>query len=60
MVVPNMLATTSGLSSRPGATSASTIPQIAPAARARIVREIRLSPCTSTTAGIITMSLVPT
>ena len=59
VVLPNMLATTSGFSSST-ATSASTMPQIAPAARARIVREMRLSPCTSTTAGIMAMSLVPT
>ena len=59
VVLPNMLATTSGFSS-PLAASASTMPQIAPAALARITREIRLSPWTSTTAGIMTMSLVPT
>ena len=36
------------------------MPQIAPAALARITWEIRLIPWTSTTAGIMTMSLVPT
>ena len=38
----------------------STIPQIAPAARVRISREIRFSPATSTMLGNMTMSLVPT
>ena len=59
VVLPNMLATTTGFWS-PAATSASTMPQMAPAARAKMIREIRLRPCTSTTAGIIAMSLVPT
>ena len=36
------------------------MPQIAPAARARIVREMRLSPATSTMLGNITMSFTPT
>src|SRR5436190_9931147 len=38
----------------------STMPQIAPAARVRISREIRLIPATSTILGNITMSFTPT
>ena len=59
VVFPNMLATMMGLSSVAGMI-VSTIPQIAPAARPRMVREMRLSPATSTMAGIITMSFTPT
>ena len=43
-----------------GGGSTSTIPQIAPAAREKITREMRLTPATSTIEGTITMSLVPT
>ena len=54
-----MLATTSGRAS-PVSIVASTIPQIAPAARAKSRREIRFSPETSTMLGNITISDVPT
>ena len=66
-----MLATMMGLSSegragvspsldRRDACPTSTIPQIAPAARVRIWREMRLRPATSTMLGNITMSFTPT
>ena len=54
-----MLATITGLSS-PATGFASTIPQMAPEARVKIWREIRLIPETSTMLGNITMSLTPT
>src|ERR1051325_6843417 len=71
VVFPNMLATTIGLSlARSSAfglyplarawARASTIPQIAPAAGAKIWREIRFRPATSTMLGNMTMSLAPT
>ena len=41
------------------ATAASTIPQIAPAARVKITRDSRFSPATSAMLGIIVMSFVP-
>ncbi|MND00379.1 hypothetical protein D3C83_189700 [compost metagenome] len=63
VVLPNMLATTSGLSDG-GAwrrnSAAATMPEIAPAAFSKTARETRLIPATSTIAGIIVMSLVPT
>ena len=49
-----------GLPPVSGGTSDSTMPQIAPAARAKTIREMRLIPATSTMDGIITTSLVPT
>ena len=58
VVLPNMEATISGLSSETSV-SAEIIPQIAPAARAKIVLERRFSPATSATLGIMVMSLVP-
>jgi hypothetical protein len=48
-----------GLSS-PGGGFASTMPQMAPAARVRIWREMRLMPATSTMLGKSTTSLTPT
>ena len=54
-----MLAATIGLESLTS-TSLSTIPQMAPAARVKMVRETGFSPETSTILGIMTMSLVPT
>ena len=59
VVLPNMLATIRGLSSA-GGTSASTMPQIAPAARAKTSRLILLTPATSTIDGTITISRTPT
>ena len=60
VVLPNMLAVTSGLSSAASCTSVSTMPEIAPAALAKILRLMRLMPATSTTEGIIDTSLIPT
>ena len=58
VVLPNIEATMSGFP--PSAfTSAIAIPQIAPAARVRMVRVRRFSPATSATLGIMVMSLVP-
>ena len=58
VVLPNMLATTSGRAeSMTG--SASTMPQMAPAARVKMTRERRLSPATSAMLGIMVMSFVP-
>ena len=59
VVLPNIEAATSGLSS-PGGTSVSSIPHTAPAARAKTSRLMRFTPDTSTIAGTITMSLTPT
>ena len=53
-----MLATTIGLSFEAGA-AISAMPEIAPAALARIGREIRLSPAMSTMLGIIVTSFMP-
>ena len=41
-------------------TSASTMPQMAPAARVKMIFEIRFKPATSTILGIMVMSLEPT
>ena len=59
VVFPNWLATITGFASLCGG-CASTIPQIAPAARDRICREMRFNPATSTMLGNITMSFTPT
>ena len=58
VVFPNIDATINGLSD---ATSilTSTIPQIAPAARVKIIFESRFNPATSVTLGIKVISLVP-
>ena len=58
VVLPNMLATTSGFAASTS-NFASTIPQIAPAAREKITRDSRFKPATSAMLGIMTMSLVP-
>jgi hypothetical protein len=58
-----MLATISGLSdagARRRASAAVTMPAMAPAAFSKMARETRLRPATSTMAGIIVMSVVPT
>ena len=59
VVTPNMVAATIGRSSA-GGIACSTIPLTAPAALARIRRESRLSPATSTTEYIIVMSFTST
>jgi len=55
--IPKLTATMVGLPDAAGG-SVSTIPQIAPAARARSNREMRFSPATSTMLGNMTMSLL--
>ena len=60
VVFPNIEAVMIGFSSGEVSGSAPTIPQIAPAARVKIIREIRLIPATSTIDGNMTISLAPT
>jgi len=62
VVLPNMLATMRGFSedAGDGEDLAVTMPPMAPPALVNMARETRLRPETSTMAGIILMSVVPT
>src|ERR1700728_2878600 len=59
VVTPNMVAAIAGWSLM-AAGSVVTMPQIAPAALLRILRETRFKPAMSTTEGIMQISFMPT